>query len=88
MLLTYEVRMRNYLWRMKENAREAVHDFLTDEQGDTNMISIVIILVIVIALAAIFRKNIAAMVKAMWENISKNVKDATGQDVNITNDFS
>lgn len=72
MLLDYEVRIMLGLQRAKEKVKEAVHDFFTTEDGDTNFISIIIILVIVVALAALFRKNIAEVVNAAWKSISKD----------------
>ena len=86
-MLGYEVKVMNGLWKMKENVKEAVHDFFTTEDGDTNFISIIIILVLVIALAALFRKNIAAIVKAIWTQISKDVKGATGTNPQIDANF-
>lgn len=87
MFLEAEVRIQTGFWKMKERVKDAVHDFFTTEEGDTNFISILIILVIVIALAAIFRTNIKNMVEAMWDKISGNVKDAVGEDVDITTEF-
>lgn len=75
-MLQYEVMIQTRLWRMKENVKEAVHNFFTDEKGDTNMISIVIILVIVIGLAAIFRDNIVRMVTNMWQSITDDVSNS------------
>lgn len=81
-MLDYEVRITNGLWRMKERTKEAVHDFFTTEDGDTNFISIIIVLVIVVALALVFRKNIAKLVKNMWDSIFNDAKGAiTGEDV-------
>lgn len=86
-MLKYEVMVRNYLWRWKEQAKEAVHDFFTDEEGDTNLISIVIVLVIVIGLAALFRDNIKSMVEAMWTDIGGKMNRATGTNANIETGF-
>jgi len=86
-MLSLEVKIMNSLIRTKNTVGEKVHDFFVDEEGDTNLISVVIILVIVIALAAIFRKNIANIVKAMWESIAGDVGDAVGAPVDIQNDF-
>lgn len=72
-----EVMMMNRLWKAKEKMKEGVKDFFTTEDGDTNLISIVIVLVIVLALAVIFRKNIAALVNALWEQIFKDASSAT-----------
>lgn len=77
-MLAYEVRVKNGLWRMKERVKEAVHDFFTDEQGDTNLISIIIVLVIVLALAIVFRKNIANLVNGLWSKIFSDAGTATG----------
>ncbi len=86
-MLSLEVRIMNSLIRTKDMVGEKVHNFFVDEEGDTNLISIVIVLVIVIALAAIFRKNIANIVKAMWDSISGDINDAVGAPVEINNDF-
>lgn len=76
-MLKYEVMMRNGFWRLKEDAKEALRSFLTDEEGDTNMISIVIILVIVIGLAALFREKIVTFVVNLWDGIMSDAESAT-----------
>lgn len=76
-MLKYEVMVRNSLWRAGENVKEAVHKFFTDEEGDTNMISIIIVLVIVVGLAALFRNKIGELVTTMWAKITKSANDAT-----------
>ncbi len=80
-MLKYEVMVRNSLWRAGENVKVAVHKFFTDEEGDTNMISIIIVLVIVVGLAALFREKIGELVTQMWAKITKSATDAT-QDWN------
>ena len=45
----------NLYWRVKFGLMNWVEDFLTDEEGDTNMVSMIVLIVIVIALAAIFK---------------------------------
>lgn len=86
-MLNLEVKVMNGLWRAKNNVGKAVHDFFVDEEGDTNLISIIIVLVIVIAIAAIFRKNIAKIVNSMWTSIAGDVGDAIGGSVEIETDF-
>lgn len=76
-MLKYEVMVKNNFLRMKERAKEALHSFLMDEEGDTNMISIVIILVIVIGLAALFRENIVDFVVSLWDRIMGDAQTAT-----------
>ena len=86
-MLSLEVKIKNGLWRTKNAVGKAVHDFFVDEEGDTNLISIVIVLVIVIALAAIFRKNIATIVNSMWDSIAGDVGDAIGENVELETTF-
>jgi hypothetical protein len=76
-MLKYEVMAVNGARRLKEGIREAVCGFFTDESGDTNLISIVVVLVIVMALAVIFRKNIASLVNSMWQTIFTDANSAT-----------
>ena len=76
-MLKYEVMIKNGLWRAKENVKENVKEFFTTEDGDTNLISIVLVLVIILALAVIFRKNIALLVNNMWTQIFSDANSAT-----------
>lgn len=76
-MLNLEVKVMNGMWRTKNTITEKVHNFFVDEKGDTNLISIVIVLVIVLALAVVFRKNIAELVNKMWEQIFKDANAAT-----------
>ena len=77
-MLKYEVMAVNGVWRMKEGIKEAAHSFFTDESGDTNLISIVVVLVIVMALAIVFRKNITDLLTQMWKKIFDDAQNATG----------
>lgn len=86
-MLSLEVRMMNRLIRTKNTIGEKVHDFFVDEEGDTNLISIIIVLVIVIGLAALFRENIKNIVNAMWAKIAGDVNKATGTNVTIDTNF-
>lgn len=68
-MLGFEVWVKNMAWRTKEGMKEAVHNFFTDENGDTNFISIIVVLVIVLGLAALFREQIGALVMEWWGKI-------------------
>ena len=76
-MLDFEVSVRNRLWRASQSVKGAVKNFFTTEDGDTNFISIIVVLVIVLGLAALFRKNIAKLVSGWWEKINKSGNDAT-----------
>ena len=83
-MLAAEVRIQTGIWKMKERVKDTVHDFFATEEGDTNFISIIIVLVIVVALAVVFRKNIAALVNGMWTRIFGDASSATGGAVSGT----
>lgn len=76
-MLKYEVMVVNGVWRLKEGIKEAVCEFFMDESGSETLISIVVVLVIVMALAVVFRKNIATLVNSMWQTIFTDANSAT-----------
>lgn len=71
-MLDFEVSVRNRLWRASQSVKGAVKDFLTTEDGDTNFISIIIVLMIVLGLALAFRNQINTLVKGWWQNIQND----------------
>ncbi len=77
-MLEYEVRAMLALGRAKDAVVKGVHNFFVDENGDTNLISIVVVLVIVLALAVTFRKNIATLVNNLWKQVFADANSATG----------
>ena len=76
-MLDFEVRVKNRLWRTSESVKKAVKDFFTTEDGDTNFISIIVVLVSVLGLAALFRKNIGDLVSGWWDKITESGDAAT-----------
>lgn len=65
--------MKNYLIAkttlLKKTVREGVEDFLRKENGDTNFVSIMLIIVIVIALAALFKDNLTKAAKIVFDKL-------------------
>ena len=41
----------NLYWRVKFGLMNWVEDFLTDEEGDSNLVSIIVLIVIILAVA-------------------------------------
>ncbi|MDO5021231.1 MAG: Flp1 family type IVb pilin [Lachnospiraceae bacterium] len=68
-MLDFEVSVRNRLWKVSQSVKGVVKDFLTTEDGDTNFISIIIVLMIVLGLALAFRNQINTLVTGWWSNI-------------------
>lgn len=69
-MLDFEVSVRNRLWRASQSVKGAVKNFFTTEDGDTNFISIIVVLVIVLGLAAVFRTQIGTLVSGWWGKIT------------------
>lgn len=53
-------------WKMKE----AVRDFWKEEKGGTGVVEVILILVVVVGLAVIFRDKIGKLVGDLWKNIT------------------
>ncbi len=49
--------------------------FLKNEQGDTNIIAIILILAIVIALAIVFRTQLTALFNNIWSRIFERAEN-------------
>lgn len=49
-----------------------INKFLYDEEGDVNIITMVILIAIAVALAALFRKNIKELVEHLFSQITQN----------------
>ena len=70
-MLDYEVKVMLAWHRAKVAVKKGVMDFFTNENGDTNMISIVVVLVVVLGLAILFKKNATDFVEKLWGTINQ-----------------
>lgn len=69
-------------WKMKE----AFRDFWEEEKGGTGVIEVVLILVVVVGLAVIFRNQIGELVGRLWKDIIGKTSDY-GTDLPGTGDL-
>ncbi len=53
---------------------KAFTDFLKDESG-MGVVEIILIIVVLIAMVLIFKEQITALVKNIWESINKSAKE-------------
>lgn len=56
----------NLYWRVKFGLMNWVEDFLTDEEGDSNLVSIIVLIVIILAVAAIFKGGLEQAIKDVF----------------------
>lgn len=70
-MLDYEVKAMLAWQRAKVAVKKGVMDFFTNENGDTNMISIVVVLVVVLGLAILFKGQATSFVEKLWGTINQ-----------------
>lgn len=66
-LMFYDLRMR---------VRAACSRFLYDEEGDVNIVSIVVLIGIAVLLAIIFKDAIGGLLESLLDSISGNAESA------------
>lgn len=53
-----------------------IHTFLTDEDGDVNIVSMVVLIGIAVLLAIVFRDAISNLIKSLLNTIANNATNA------------
>lgn len=56
-------------------AKCKVMSFFEDETGDTNIIAIILLIVVVIAMAVIFRKQIANVINSLFNRVNNDISN-------------
>lgn len=59
------------------NAKNTVYNFFHKENGEANIIAVILVLAVVIVLAVVFKDNIAAIFNSIWESIFGNLSGDT-----------
>jgi|GEM_PF-2825032 len=54
---------------MKDNAINSVKEFMAEERGASDILSMMIILGVVVAIAFLFRKSLISLVQNLWANV-------------------
>lgn len=57
-------------------AKLRLYSFLTDEDGDVNIVSIVVLIGIVVLLAIVFKDAIAKLIKSLLDTITQKATNA------------
>ncbi len=61
---------------MKDCLTEGVHHFLTDEKGDVNIVSIVVLIGIAVLLAVVFKGQVEGLITQLFGLIQGTASDA------------
>ena len=59
-------------------ARLKLREFFTKEEGEVNIVTIVVLIGIAVALAIIFKNQITSLLTTLFETITKQATDAVG----------
>lgn len=60
------------------SAKQKAVDLFKKENGETNIIAIVLLIVIVIALTVIFRQQITSLINSIWAKIRDDTRASGG----------
>jgi hypothetical protein len=60
----------------KEGLVKRVNSFITKENGEVNIVAIVVLIGIAVILAVVFRKGIEKILKSLFSTIETNANDA------------
>ncbi len=61
---------------LKDMLAGGVHDFLTDEEGDVNIVSIVVLIGIAVLLAVFFREQVEDLIDSLFKTIGGKANEA------------
>lgn len=74
-------KLNDMITGMYVKAQCKAHDFFTKEDGDVNIVSIVVIIGIVILLAVVFKDAIAKLLGELFETIGEKGGQVVSNDV-------
>ena len=57
-------------------AKKKAEQFIYDERGDVNVVSIVVLIGVAIVLAVVFKKQASKLIKNLFSQITTNAEDA------------
>lgn len=66
----------NFLDRMYWKSRVMLNQFLHDEEGDVNIVSMVVLIGIAVLLAVLFKGQISKLLNSMFKTIQNNANSA------------
>lgn len=63
-------KVESMMWNCKVYMESTVENFLMNEEGDSNMVAVIVLIVIVIAVGAVFRDNLEDAVDAVFSKLT------------------
>ena len=75
-------RVDKWIWTAQWKAKNLVKDFFYNEEGDVNIVSMVVLIGIAVLLAVIFKNNIKDLLDVLFKAISGNAVKYQTRDWN------
>lgn len=69
-------RVDKWIWTAQWKAKNLVKDFFYNEEGDVNIVSMVVLIGIAVLLAGIFKNNIKDLLDVLFKAISGKAEKA------------
>lgn len=66
-------KFRMFLRKTETSIVRGINSFIKDERGETNLIAILLIIVVTVALVAVFKDNILDLIEDIFKKIGKEV---------------
>jgi len=66
-------KFRTFLRKTETAIVRGINSFIKDERGETNLIAILLIIVVTVALVAVFKDNILDLIEDIFKKIGKEV---------------
>ncbi|MDF2558063.1 MAG: putative Flagellin, Flp1-like, domain [Bacillales bacterium] len=66
--------MRNFLFKNYCNSRKWFSTLIKDERGETNVVAMILIIVIVIGLVLIFKDRLSALIGNLFDKIDSRTE--------------
>ena len=63
-------KMEELLWK----AYFGVQNFMNDEEGDSNMVAVIVLIAIIILVAGIFRESLMGAVRTVMDNFTEFIE--------------
>ncbi len=73
--------MSDLLLKYYLRAKAGLNDFFKNEEGDVNVVSIVVLIGIAVLLAIFFKDQIAEVLRSMFSTITGNTSDAVNTQI-------
>lgn len=63
-------KMEDMMWKLRFYMESLVESIMRDEEGDSNMVAVIVLIVIVLAVAAIFRTKLIEVVNSVFGKLT------------------